>query len=54
MNRDLLHAFCSERLAAFKVPSHWDVRHEPLPRNAAGKIMKNVLAGEPAAQLIEE
>jgi long-chain acyl-CoA synthetase len=54
VNLDLLHAFCSERLAAFKVPSHWDVRHEPLPRNAAGKIMKNVLAGEAEVQLTEE
>ena len=50
----ILHAFCSERLAAFKVPSQWEVRHQPLPRNAAGKIMKNVLAGEPGTQLIEE
>jgi long-chain acyl-CoA synthetase len=50
----LLHAFCSERLAAFKVPSHWDVRHAPLPRNAAGKIMKNVLSGEADVQLTEE
>ncbi len=51
---ELLHAFCSARLAAFKVPSHWDVRHEPLPRNAAGKIMKNVLAGEADVLLTEE
>ncbi len=50
----LLHAFCSERLAAFKVPSHWEVRYEPLPRNAAGKIMKNVLSGETDGQLTEE
>ena len=50
----LLHAFCAERLAAFKVPSQWEVRHAPLPRNAAGKIMKNILAGEADAQLTEE
>ncbi len=49
-----LHTFCSERLAAFKIPSQWEVRHQPLPRNAAGKIMKNILAGEPGTQLIEE
>lgn len=49
-----LHAFCSERLAAFKVPSAWEVRHSPLPRNAAGKILKNVLAGEVDTQLSEE
>jgi long-chain acyl-CoA synthetase len=50
----LLHAFCAERLAAFKVPSQWDVRYQPLPRNAAGKIMKNVLSGEADTQLTEE
>jgi long-chain acyl-CoA synthetase len=49
-----LHTFCGERLAAFKIPSQWEVRHQPLPRNAAGKIMKNILAGEPGTQLIEE
>jgi len=49
-----LHTFCSERLAAFKIPSQWEVRHQPLPRNAAGKIMKNILAGETGMQLIEE
>ncbi len=53
-NTTLLHTFCAERLAAFKVPSQWEVRHTPLPRNAAGKIMKNVLAGEADTQLIEE
>lgn len=49
-----LHAFCSARLAAFKVPSQWEVQHQPLPRNAAGKIMKNVLSGEAEARLTEE
>lgn len=49
-----LRAFCSERLAAFKVPSHWQIQREPLPRNAAGKIMKNVLSGEAKSQLMEE
>jgi long-chain acyl-CoA synthetase len=50
----LLQAFCSERLAKFKVPSQWEVRHQPLPRNAAGKIMKNVLSGDDDTVLIEE
>lgn len=51
---DALHAFCSARLAAFKVPSQWEVLYQPLPRNAAGKIMKNVLSGETEARLTEE
>ncbi len=49
-----VEAFCRERLAAFKVPSQWQVLHRPLPRNAAGKIMKNVLSGEAELQLTEE
>jgi steroid-24-oyl-CoA synthetase len=51
---EALHAFCSERLAGFKVPSQWEVRYQPLPRNAAGKIMKNVLSGEARSLLTEE
>jgi acyl-CoA synthetase (AMP-forming)/AMP-acid ligase II len=49
-----LHAFCSARLAGFKVPSQWEIRHLPLPRNAAGKIMKNVLSGAADLALTEE
>jgi long-chain acyl-CoA synthetase len=49
-----LQAFCSARIAAFKVPSQWEVHYQPLPRNAAGKIMKNVLCGEADLLLIEE
>ncbi|MCP4212982.1 MAG: AMP-binding protein [Halieaceae bacterium] len=46
--------FCRGKLAAFKVPSQWDFYQQPLPRNAAGKIMKNVLAGEAEPGLKEE
>ena len=49
-----LHTFCSERLAAFKVPSQWEYRNAPLPRNAAGKVLKNVLSGEADDQVTEE
>ncbi len=41
-----LDAFCRETLAGFKVPAHWEIRDEPLPRNASGKVLKNVLSGE--------
>jgi long-chain acyl-CoA synthetase len=51
---EVLQAFCRERLGAFKVPSQWEVLFQPLPRNAAGKIMKNVLSGETDSQLTEE
>jgi len=42
------------RLAPYKVPAHWEVRSEPLPRNAAGKVLKNVLTGETENRFIEE
>ena len=32
-----------ERIAAFKIPAHWIVRSEPLPRNASGKVVKPAL-----------
>jgi long-chain acyl-CoA synthetase len=34
------------RLAAFKVPVRIDLRDQPLPRNANGKIMKDQLRAE--------
>ncbi|GEM_PF-74556 len=41
-----LRAFAAKTLSGYKVPTKWDVRSEPLPRNAAGKVMKGVLTGE--------
>ena len=35
-----------ETLAGYKVPSLWEFRTEPLPRNASGKVLKTVLSGE--------
>ena len=35
--------WCAAELAYYKVPEHWEVRSESLPRNAAGKILKDVL-----------
>ncbi len=49
-----LEAWCAETLAAFKVPSLWEIRAEPLPRNASGKILKNVLTGEAESAQIED
>ncbi len=46
---DELRAWCSERLANFKVPEYVDLRDEPLPRNPAGKILKNQLRGDETA-----
>jgi len=49
-----LAAWVGETLAAYKVPAHWELRAEPLPRNAAGKVLKHVLAGAAANQFVEE
>ena len=49
-----LARWTGETLAAYKVPSEWDIRDEPLPRNAAGKVLKNVLTGESENRQVEE
>lgn len=49
-----LRAFVGEKLAYFKVPAHWESRADPLPRNAAGKVLKDVLAGEAENRFVEE
>ena len=41
-----LQAHVKERLAAFKVPTHFFFRDEPLPRNPQGKILKRELKEE--------
>jgi long-chain acyl-CoA synthetase len=41
-----LRTHCAGRLANFKVPEHVDLRDEPLPRNPAGKVLKNLLRGD--------
>ena len=40
-----IREFCRKHLADFKVPEHVEVRDDPLPRNPAGKILKNLLRG---------
>ncbi len=49
-----LAAWVGEALASYKVPAHWEVRGEPLPRNAAGKVLKNVLTGESENRFVED
>ncbi len=41
--RDELRAYVGRSLAAFKVPAHVLVHDGPLPRNAAGKVLKDEL-----------
>jgi O-succinylbenzoic acid--CoA ligase len=44
VNKDIdaagVRAFCSERVADYKVPGQVVIGREPLPRNANGKIQK--------------
>ena len=49
-----LAAWTGEKLAPFKVPSLWEIRSTPLPRNAAGKVVKGVLTGERSLDQHEE
>jgi long-chain acyl-CoA synthetase len=49
-----LAAWCGDGLAYFKVPAHWDIRTEPLPRNASGKVVKQVLLDGVPLQFVEE
>jgi long-chain acyl-CoA synthetase len=46
--------FVAEALAYYKVPEYVEVRSEPLPRNATGKVMKHVLLGEAENSFLED
>jgi long-chain acyl-CoA synthetase len=46
LSGEALRDHLSERVAAFKVPAHLWFREEPLPRNAAGKVLKRELRQE--------
>ena len=51
---EALRTHCAETLAAYKIPGLWEVRDQPLPRNASGKILKSVLTGDAENEFIEE
>lgn len=38
-----LAQWCQQVLAPYKIPTQWEVRAHPLPRNAAGKVVKRDL-----------
>ena len=54
LTADEVRAFCAETLASYKVPTEVELRTEPLPRTANGKVMKQVLAGDAENTFIEE
>jgi acyl-CoA synthetase (AMP-forming)/AMP-acid ligase II len=41
-----VQAWVAEALAGFKVPAYVEIVADKLPRNASGKLLKNVLRGE--------
>jgi len=49
-----LAAWAGEALAAYKVPTHWEIRDTPLPRNAADKVVKSALVAGHPASFVEE
>jgi acyl-CoA synthetase (AMP-forming)/AMP-acid ligase II len=49
-----LSLFVAGKLAYYKVPSRWELRDEPLPRNATGKVLKHVLIGAAANTFVDE
>jgi acyl-CoA synthetase (AMP-forming)/AMP-acid ligase II len=51
---DALARFVAGRLAYYKIPSHWEERREPLPRNATGKVLKHILASDAENPFVEE
>jgi long-chain acyl-CoA synthetase len=40
-----IRLWVGETLAGFKVPTYIELRHDKLPRNASGKLLKNALRG---------
>jgi acyl-CoA synthetase (AMP-forming)/AMP-acid ligase II len=49
-----LARFVAARLAYFKVPAHFELRPEALPRNAAGKVLKNLLRDGGESPFLDE
>ena len=49
-----LKDWVADALADIKVPAHWELRTEPLPRNATGKVLKRVLRGVADYDYVEE
>jgi long-chain acyl-CoA synthetase len=53
LTADDVRRWAAAELADFKVPAHVELRNEPLPRNASGKLLKNVLRGEGEVSFVE-
>jgi long-chain acyl-CoA synthetase len=49
-----LASWVREKLAYYKVPAHWELRTEALPRNASGKVMKYLLQTGESSPFVED
>ena len=49
-----LESWVADTLSDIKVPAHWELLTEPLPRNATGKILKQVVQGDADYDFVEE
>ncbi|MDE0066525.1 MAG: class I adenylate-forming enzyme family protein [Acidimicrobiaceae bacterium] len=54
LSADGLRTWAAKSLAPYKVPTSWDIRSERLPRNAAGKVVKDALSGQRAFTALED
>jgi acyl-CoA synthetase (AMP-forming)/AMP-acid ligase II len=54
LTEDDVRRWVGEVLAPFKVPAHVALVHEPLPRNATGKVLKHVLRGDAENTFVED
>jgi acyl-CoA synthetase (AMP-forming)/AMP-acid ligase II len=53
-SEESIRQFAAMTLAYFKVPEIIEIRMEPLPRNATGKVMKQVLSGQGENTFVED
>jgi len=54
VDEEALRSWVADTLAYYKVPTLWELRGEPLPRNATGKVLKNALRENEHSTFIEE
>ena len=54
LDAEEVRAWVGEVLAPFKVPAIVELRDEPLPRNATGKVLKHVLRGDAPNPFVED
>jgi acyl-CoA synthetase (AMP-forming)/AMP-acid ligase II len=51
---ETLRAFTAAAISYYKVPTQWELRAEPLPRNASGKLTKEPLRTGAQSNFVEE